>query len=264
MRIGFLGAGNMASAILRGLRICEKGCYDVNPAAVRRAEAELDTRGFASGEDLCAWADIVVLAVKPQVLEGAVRPLCEALRGKAVLSIAAGWSLQRLAALLPQSRLCRVMPNTPAMVGEGMAAIAKESTLTRAEMDCVQEMFSAVGKAVVVEERLFDAVTAVSGSGPAYVYMVIEAMADAGVREGLSRDSALLLAAQTVLGSARMVLESGSHPAALRDMVCSPGGTTIDAVCVLEEKGLRAALEAAVRACADKSRAMGAESAKSR
>ena len=223
MRIGFLGAGNMASAILRGMRDMEKGCYDISEAAVRRAEQELGARGFSSGEALCAWADIVVLAVKP---------------------------------LLPESRLCRVMPNTPAMVGAGMAAIAKETTFAPAEFDCIREVFSAIGRAVVVEERLFDAVTAVSGSGPAYLYMVIEAMADAGVREGLSRASALELAAQTALGSAKMVLESGLHPAALRDMVCSPGGTTIDAVCTLEEKGLRAAVESAVRVCAEKSRAM--------
>ena len=185
-----------------------------------------------------------------------MRPLAGALAGKAVASIAAGWSLERLAALLPESRLCRVMPNTPAMVGAGMAAIAKETTFAPAEFDCIREVFSAIGRAVVVEERLFDAVTAVSGSGPAYLYMVIEAMADAGVREGLSRASALELAAQTALGSAKMVLESGLHPAVLRDMVCSPGGTTIDAVCTLEEKGLRAAVESAVRVCAEKSRAM--------
>lgn len=256
MRIGFLGAGNMASAILRGMRDMEKGCYDISEAAVCRAEQELGARGFSSGEALCAWADIVVLAVKPQVLEGAVRPLAGALAGKAVASIAAGWSLERLTALLPESRLCRVMPNTPAMVGAGMAAIAKETTFAPAEFDCIREVFSAIGRAAVVEERLFDAVTAVSGSGPAYLYMVIEAMADAGVREGLSRASALELAAQTALGSAKMVLESGMHPAALRDMVCSPGGTTIDAVCTLEEKGLRAAVESAVRVCAEKSRAM--------
>ena len=246
----------MASAILRGMRGLEKGCYDINEAAVRRAEQELGARGFSSGEALCEWADIVILAVKPQVLEGAVRPLRESLSGKAVASIAAGWGLDRLAALLPECRLCRIMPNTPAMVGAGMAAIAKETTFAPEELACIQDVFSSIGRVVVVEERLFDAVTAVSGSGPAYLYMVIEAMADAGVREGLSRDNAVLLAAQTALGSAKMVLESGLHPAALRDMVCSPGGTTIDAVCKLEETGLRASIEAGVRACADKSRAM--------
>ena len=133
-----------------------------------------------------------------------------------------------------------------------MAAIAKETTFTEDEFTCIQDIFASIGRVVVVEEHLMSAITAVSGSGPAYVYMVIEAMADAGVREGLTRAAALELAAQTVLGSAKMVLDTGMHPAALRDMVCSPAGTTIEAVCVLEEKGLRHALESAVHTCAVK------------
>lgn len=256
MRIGFIGAGNMASAILRGIEEMERGCYDVSPEAVKRAEDSLGAKGFPSGEALCAWADVIVLAVKPQVLSAAVKPLRDALSGKAVVSIAAGWTLHQLSELLPESRVCRVMPNTPAMVGEGMTAIAKETTLTESEFDCVKSIFAAAGRVVVVAENLLTAVTAVSGSGPAYVCMVMEAMADAGVREGLSRAAALELAAQTVLGTAKMVLETGMHPAVLRDMVCSPAGTTIEAVSVLEERGLRAALEAAVRACADKAEKM--------
>jgi pyrroline-5-carboxylate reductase len=256
MRIGFIGAGNMASAILRGIKEMEKGCYDVSKEAVARAERELGAKGFESGAALCAWADLVVLAVKPQVLASAVEPLKGELAGKAVASIAAGWTLAQLAALLPESRVCRVMPNTPAMVGEGMTAIAKETTMTAEEFACVQSVFAAAGRVTVVPEGLMTAVTAVSGSGPAYVCMVMEAMADAGVREGLSRAAALELAAQTVLGTAKMVLQTGTHPAVLRDMVCSPAGTTIEAVSVLEEKGLRAALEAAVRACAEKAEKM--------
>lgn len=252
MKIGFIGAGNMASAILRGIGDMEKGCFDINPQAVRNAEEKMGAKGFDDAEKLCAWADIVLLAVKPQVLKKAVEPLKKALAGKAVASIAAGWTVAQLTELLPGSRICRIMPNTPAMVGTGMAAIAKESTFTEEEFACIEHVFQSVGRAVVVEEHLMAAVTAVSGSGPAYVFMVIEAMADAGVREGLTRTAALELAAQTVLGSAKMVMETGKHPAELRDMVCSPGGTTIDAVCVLEEKGLRSALEAAVRACAEK------------
>lgn len=252
MKIGFIGAGNMASAILRGIGDMEKGCFDINPQAVRNAEEKMGAKGFDDAEKLCAWADIVLLAVKPQVLKKAVEPLKKALAGKAVASIAAGWMVAQLTELLPGSRICRIMPNTPAMVGAGMAAIAKESTFTKEEFACIEHVFQSVGRAVVVEEHLMAAVTAVSGSGPAYVFMVIEAMADAGVREGLTRTAALELAAQTVLGSAKMVMETGKHPAELRDMVCSPGGTTIDAVCVLEEKGLRSALEAAVRACAEK------------
>lgn len=256
MRIGFIGAGNMASAIMRGMKDSEKGCFDVVEAAVQKAEEELGARGFHSGEELCAWADLLVIAVKPQVLQAALEPLRALLAGKAVASIAAGWTLDRLGALLPESRLCRIMPNTPAMVGAGMTAIAQETSFKEDEFACIQALFASIGRVVVVPEHLLTAVTAVSGSGPAYVYMVIEAMADAGVREGLSRAAALELAAQTVLGSAQMVLETGMHPAVLRDMVCSPAGTTIDAVCVLEEKGLRPAIEAAVRACAEKSEKM--------
>ena len=252
MKIGFLGAGNMAGAILRGINDMEKGCYDVNAAAMKRAEDELNTKTFADAQALCTWADIIVLAVKPQVMQKAVAPLTACLKGKAVASIAAGWTIAQLTELLPESRICRIMPNTPAMVGCGMTAIAKESTFTEAEFACIQDVFASVGRVVVVEEQLMTAVISVSGSGPAYIYMVIEAMADAGVREGLARAVALELAAQTVLGSAKMVLDTGMHPAALRDMVCSPGGTTIEAVCVLEEKGLRNALESAVHACAVK------------
>lgn len=252
MKIGFIGAGNMASAILRGIMDRETGCFDINEEAVKRAEKALHARGFESAEALCCWADIVVLAVKPQVLESAVAPLAGTLAGKAVASIAAGWTVQKLTALLPGSRICRIMPNTPAMVGAGMTAIAHECTFTAQEFACIQEIFASIGRVTTVPEHLMNAVIALSGSGPAYVYMVIEAMADAGVREGLSRADALTLAAQTVLGSAKMVTETGLHPASLRDMVCSPAGTTIDAVCVLEEKGLRAAIEGAVYACARK------------
>lgn len=252
MKIGFIGAGNMASATLRGIQAMETGCYDINAASVQNAEENLHAIGFNSPSELCAWADIIVLAVKPQVLQRAIEPILDDLKGKAVASIAAGWTLAQLAQLLPQSRICRIMPNTPAMVGAGMTAIARETTFTDEEFSYIQKVYESIGRVVIVEERLMSAVTAVSGSGPAYVYMVIEAMADAGVREGLSRAVALELAAQTVLGSAQMVLDTHMHPAALRDMVCSPAGTTIEAVCMLEEKGLRSALESAVHACAEK------------
>lgn len=256
MRIGFIGAGNMASAILRGIQGMETGCFDINAQAVKRAEDTAGAKGFSDAVQLCNWADIIILAVKPQVLKTAIEPLCGALAGKAVASIAAGWTMQQLSQLLPQSRICRIMPNTPAMVGAGMAAIASETTFTQEEFTCIQDVFSSVGRTVIVQEHLLCAVTAVSGSGPAYIYMVIEAMANAGVREGLSHAMALELAAQTVLGSAQMVLNTQLHPAALRDMVCSPGGTTIEAVCVLEERGLRATLQSAVHACAQKAEEM--------
>ena len=149
MKIGFIGAGNMASAILRGIGDMEKGCFDINPQAVRNAEEKMGAKGFDDAEKLCAWADIVLLAVKPQVLKKAVEPLKKALAGKAVASIAAGWTVAQLTELLPGSRICRIMPNTPAMVGAGMAAIAKESTFTEEEFACIEHVFQSVGRAVV-------------------------------------------------------------------------------------------------------------------
>ena len=225
--------------------------------AMAGVEEKMGAKGFDDAEKLCAWADIVLLAVKPQVLKKAVEPLKKALAGKAVASIAAGWTVAQLTELLPGSRICRIMPNTPAMVGAGMAAIAKESTFTEEEFACIEHVFQSVGRAVVVEEHLMSAVTAVSGSGPAYVFMMIEAMADAAVKLGIPRDKAYVLAAHTVAGSAEMVLETKKHPAELKDMVCSPAGTTIDAVEALEQHGFRAALMDAMTKCAEKSKKLG-------
>jgi len=150
----------------------------------------------------------------------------------------------------------RVMPNTPALVGEGMTALCDESTFSKEDFEYAKGIFDSVGKTIILPERLFDGVVAISGSSPAYVYMMIEAMADAGVKEGIPRANAYEMAAQSVLGSALMVLSSGTHPAALKDAVCSPGGTTIDAVEELERKGFRAAIMDAMQVCAEKSRSM--------
>ena len=150
----------------------------------------------------------------------------------------------------------RVMPNTPALVGEGMTALCESSTFSREDFDFAKGIFDSIGKTKILPERLFDGVVAISGSSPAYVYMMIEAMADAGVKEGLPRRDAYEMAAQSVLGSALMVLSSGTHPAALKDAVCSPGGTTIEAVEELERKGFRAAIMDAMGICAEKSRNM--------
>ncbi len=257
MNIGFIGAGNMASAMMKGIKGHPVGCFDIASAMMKKAEEQYNAKTFVSAEDLCAWADLVVLAVKPQVLPDAVNPLADVLAGKPVVSIAPGFTIEKLSSLLPQSRICRVMPNTPAMVGEGMIAIAEESTVSTNEMCIIEDIFSSVGRVVTVKEKQIDAVTAISGSGPAYVFMMIEALTDAGVREGLSYPVAKELAAQTVLGSAKMVLESEIHPADLKNRVCSPAGTTIDAVAVLEQRGFRSALMDAAHVCAEKSRSMG-------
>jgi len=175
-----------------------------------------------------------------------------------VLSIAAGWTVSMLEKAMEGSgaTILRVMPNTPALVGEGMTALCDESTFSKEDFDYAKGIFDAIGKTRVLPERLFDGVVAISGSSPAYVYMMIEAMADAGVKEGLPRVYAYEMAAQSVLGSALMVLSSGTHPAALKDAVCSPGGTTIEAVEELERKGFRAAIMDAMKVCAEKSRQM--------
>ena len=175
-----------------------------------------------------------------------------------MISIAAGWTISRLAAALEGSgaTYLRAMPNTPAMVGEGMTAICDDTTFDADDFDFAKGIFEAVGRTVVLPEKLFDGVIAISGSSPAYVFMMIEAMADAGVREGIPRSYAYEMAAQTLLGSALMVLQSGTHPAELKDAVCSPAGTTIEAVEMLERKGFRSAVMDAMKACADKSREM--------
>ncbi len=263
--IGIAGTGNMGSAILRG--VVEAGfikasqiiAYDNSSSRLREITEEIP--GITAGRDcreVAERSDLVILAVKPFYVQEVIDEMRPALNGKAVLSIAAGWTTAMLEKALTGTgaSFLRVMPNTPALVGEGMTALCDETTFTKEDFAFAKGIFDAIGKTRVLPERLFDGVVAISGSSPAYVYMMIEAMADAGVREGLPRAYAYEMAAQSVLGSALMVLSTGTHPAALKDAVCSPGGTTIEAVRVLEEKGFRSALIDAMAACADKSRQM--------
>ncbi len=263
MKLGFIGVGNMGEAILRGalrggvVQAEDVLAFDVSREKLERLGDELRIVACASAAELIAGSDIVLLAVKPHICPAVLAENGDALCGKALISIAAGWSQQRLEAALPPSvRVLRVMPNTPALVGCGMSVLESGDTLEAGERAFALRLFSSIGRVTEAEPRLMDAVTAVSGSGPAYVYLFIEALADGGVREGLPRPLAYELAAQTVLGSAQMVLETGEHPGKLKDNVCSPGGTTIEAVAALEEHGLRAAVLAGVKACADKSAAM--------
>ena len=224
-------------------------------------ETEEDIPGITLAGDCREAAengDLIILAVKPLYVREVIDEMKPALQGKAVLSIAAGWTVGMLADALrgTGATYLRVMPNTPALVGEGMTALCDDTTFSQEDFDYAKGIFDAIGKTRILPERLFDGVTAISGSSPAYVYMMIEAMADAGVREGLPRAYAYEMAAQAVLGSALMVLSSGTHPAALKDAVCSPGGTTIEAVAALERCGFRHAVMEAMKACADKSREM--------
>lgn len=266
--IGMIGTGNMGSAILRGIveaeyvRASQIIAYDTNRKRMRELEEDLPGVMLAADcREVAERADLIILAVKPIMMEEVIGMIRGELQGKAVLSIAAGWTVGMLEKALANTgcSYMRVMPNTPALVGEGMTALCDESTFSKEDFDFVKGIFDAIGKTRILPERLFDGVVALSGSSPAYVYMMIEAMADAAVREGIPRIHAYEMAAQSILGSALMVLSTGTHPAALKDAVCSPGGTTIEAVEELERKGFRASIMDAMKVCADRSREMSSK-----
>lgn len=263
IRFGVIGTGNMGEAIVRGFvkgggaaraEITLFDAYKKKSAALAR---ELGVQTAASLEALIDQSDLILIAIKPNVCTHVFAEQFEHFRGKAVVSIAAGWGGEKLKKALPDTaRILRVMPNTPAMIGQGMIVFEAGDTLSADEKAFATELFSSVGDVITVESRLMDAVTAVSGSGPAYVYLFIEAMADAGVKAGLPRETAQKLAARTVRGAAGMVEETGEHPGVLKDRVCSPGGTTIEAVATLEQMGFRGTVIAAVDACREKSEKM--------
>ena len=263
--VGMIGTGNMGAAILRGIvdsgyvKAGQVVAFDSSSRKLRELCSDLPgIQAARDCRDVAERADLIILAVKPLYVQDVINEITPALYGKSVLSIAAGWTVSMLEKALHGSGAAwmRVMPNTPALVGEGMTAICDESTFTDEDFDYAKGIFDAIGKTKILPERLFDGVTAISGSSPAYIYMLIEAMADAGVAEGIPRATAYEMAAQSVLGSALMVLTTGTHPAALKDAVCSPGGTTIEAVKVLEREGFRSAVLSAMEACAQKSREM--------
>ena len=263
-KIALIGAGQMAEALLRGLLASgiasRENLFATDPSEARRMRMaqEFAIRTGLDNREAASWADIVVLAVKPQTLQAVLAELAPFLSGRLVVSIAAGVPVGQLAARLPAgARIARVMPNAPAMVGEGMSALTFAATVTPQDREAVLGMFTSVGRVAVVEERLMDAVTGLSGSGPAYVFIAIEALADAGVKMGLTRPVAETLAAQTMLGAARTVLETGEHPGRLKDRVASPGGTTIAGLHQLEQGKLRATLMAAVKAATLRAEEMG-------
>lgn len=259
--IGFIGTGNMAVPIIEGIvkggvLSPEEILLDKNRSRAAGLHERLGVSLCEGLDELVSASNMLVLAVKPNVVAKVLKEAGESLHGKAIISVAAGWTTEMLVKAAPGARILRVMPNTPALVGEGMTAMSKAHTLEAAEADLAERIFSAFGRAVWVEEYMMEAVIGVSGSGPAYAFMFIEAMADGGVMKGLPRKTAQELAAQTLLGAAKMVLESGMHPGELKDMVCSPGGTTIAAVRTLEKSGFRVAVMDAVAASADKAEAM--------
>lgn len=262
MKIGFIGTGNMGSAMMGG--IISSGIVppedvmasDIFQAALDRVSEQLGVATSTNNRDVVEFADVIFLAIKPQFLAHALEGIKDMdFTDKLVVSIVAGQSLERLSELFGKKlKLIRVMPNTPALVGEGMSALSPNELVSEEEAANVLKLFESFGKAEIVPERLQDAVVGISGSSPAYVYMFIEALADGAVAEGMPRAQAYKFAAQAVLGSAKMVLETGEHPGVLKDAVCSPGGTTIEAVATLEALGFRNAVIEAERVCIDKSR----------
>lgn len=262
MRIGFIGLGNMAKAMIGGMLQKEM----VKPEEIIGTARTQETRekmaaeyGILTAEknaDVAAQADVLVLAVKPQFFEEVIQEIKDVTRPETlIISIAAGKTIQWIEEAFTKSiKLVRCMPNTPALVGAGCTGVCVNENVSEEEKKNSIRLMESFGKASLVPESLIDAVGAVSGSSPAYVFMFIEAMADAGVAAGMPRAQAYEFAAQAVYGSAKLVLESGKHPGELKDMVCSPGGTTIQGVRVLEEKGMRGAVMDALSACVEKSK----------
>lgn len=268
-RIALIGAGNMAGALVRGLLASGQimpnavRASDVNAARLRELESRHGIVVHTDNRELAAWADLIVLAVKPQVIDAALASVASAVGADTlVVSIAAGVPLAAIEAQLPPgTHAVRAMPNTAAMALAGATAIAPGAHAGAADLETAKALFEAVGRVVVLDEGLLDAVTGLSGSGPAYVMLAIEALADGGVKMGIPREAALTLAAQTVYGSAKLQLETGEHPARLRDMVTSPGGTTIAGLHALEGGGMRTTLMSAVEKATLRSRELGAEAA---
>lgn len=264
MKIGFIGLGNMATAMIGG--IIRKGLYQRDELIGSAKTAETAKRVAEKyGIETCTdnqkaakCADVVVLAVKPVFLPEVIAEIRDSVDdGTLVVSIAAGKSIAWLEGQFGKTvRLVRCMPNTPALVGEACTCVCLKDNTTDADRELVIKLMESFGKASILPERLIDAFTGVAGSSPAYVFLFLEAMADAAVCAGIPRAQAYEFAAQSVLGSAKLMLETGMHPAQLKDMVCSPAGTTIEAVKVLEEKGLRAAVMDAVAACMEKAKSL--------
>jgi pyrroline-5-carboxylate reductase len=261
--VAFLGGGVMAGAILRSLLDAGVAARDAvcvsEPAPARREElAALGIRATATGPEAVRNAETVLLCVKPGIIPAALTEAREALSpGALIVSIAAGVRLKQLEELVPGAPVVRVMPNAAVQVGAGASAFCRGTHATPEHSERVQRIFTAGGRCVEVTEAQMDAVTGLSGSGPAYVCLIIEALADGGVRVGLPRDVAQVLAAQTVLGGAALVLETGDHPAQWKDRVATPGGTTIAGLEALEDAGVRSGLIRAVRAATERSAELG-------
>lgn len=262
--IGFIGGGNMASAIIGG--IIDSGLFDKDHVIAAdkycvACDCLKNTFGIQTSTEnieISSNADILFLAVKPNMFATVIPEIKDYIKKDAlIISIAAGQTIEKIEALFEKEiKLVRSMPNTPALVGASMSALAPNKNVSEEELALAKQIFDSFGQCEVVAESMMDAVVGVSGSSPAYVYMFIEAMADAAVADGMPRAQAYKFAAQSVLGAAKMVLETGKHPGELKDAVCSPGGTTIEAVAELEKNGFRDCVISAQRACVKKSKDM--------
>lgn len=264
MKLGFIGCGNMAQAMMSGIiksglvSAKETIASDVFQPSLDGAKEKLGINISSDNKKVAEESEMLVLAVKPQFYESVIKEISPVVaENTIIITIAPAQSLEKMGKLFGKDvKIVRTMPNTPAMVGEGMTALSANSLVSDDEKEKVKEIISGFGKAVYVPEDTMDAVVAVSGSSPAYVFIFIEALADGAVLLGMDRKEAYKFAAQAVLGSAKMILETGRHPGELKDMVCSPGGTTIEAVRVLEEEGFRSSVIKAMLATAEKSKKM--------
>ncbi len=264
MKIGFIGCGNMAGAMMDGIVAggivggSDVFAADLDESKLNAKKEKLGIQVTTDNKKVAEAADVLFLAVKPQYYDDVTAELKDYITSDmTVVTIAPGKTLQYMADRIGEDKkVIRTMPNTPAMVGEGMMGMCPNKNVTQEDLATVRKICDSFGKTEVIAENLMDVVTAVSGSSPAYVFMFIEAMADAAVAGGMARDKAYKFAAQAVMGSAKMVLETGKHPGELKDIVCSPAGTTIQAVRVLEDKGMRSAVFEAMMKCLDISRAL--------
>lgn len=262
--LGFIGCGNMGQAMLGG--IIKSEIFSPENIIVSRSNEDnlkvlrekYNVNITTDNKEVAEKSDILILAVKPNIYPNIIEEIKDTIRKETlIISIAAGRSIKNIEELFGEEiRLIRIMPNTPVLVGEGITAICPNRKASKEDIEETMAILNSFGEVEQIDEKLMDAFIAVAGSSPAYVFMFIEAMADAAVKEGLPRKSAYKMAAQAVLGSAKMVLETEKHPGELKDMVCSPGGTTIEAVLELENRGLRNAVMKAMEVCADKARRM--------
>jgi pyrroline-5-carboxylate reductase len=266
-KVGFLGAGNMARALTKALLQAEMVkpdqilASDISDERLEAISERFGIRTTFDNAEVVKFADILVLSVKPQVVDKVLPTIAENLRLETlIVSIVAGVPLRALEARLPEgAKIIRAMPNTPAMVLAGATGVSAGEHASLEDVKVAKEFFKTLGRAVVLDESLIDAVTGLSGSGPAYVMLMIEALADGGVKVGLHRETALMLAAQTVYGSAKLLLETGEHPGRLKDMVTSPGGTAIAGLHTLESGGLRRTLMDAVESATQRAGELGAQ-----